>query len=338
MTLPWVALVGIACRPAATEPTGTDTTTEPTPTDTTDTETDSPIDTGTTTPTGSTGSTGHTGTGLDCSVLPPVPVTYTTLNAFNTSEDFDLDGDGFMCSITNSNLACKDLYGTTKIVAPGVAASSAGTRVLPTGDWVVANVGAGGLVRVDAVTGGSVTLLSGLEYPNGVEVDENNQVYVAEQNAGRVRQVDAYTGVQSLVATGLSNPNGVILSPDGNTLYVGSFGGGVIYAVDRLAPEVWDAPRILYNPSSGDGGFDGINVDACGNVYITEFLQGKVYRITPDGLNATLVVDLPSGWIPNLRWGHGINGWETDILYVTAFDRIYALDMGIEGKKHVLAP
>ena len=86
---------------------------------------------------------------------------------------------------------------------------------------------------------------------------------------------------------------------------------------------------------SAQGGFDGINVDICGNVYITEYGTGKIYRITPDGVG-TMVVDLPSFWIPNLRWGNGIGGWETDILYVTAYDRLYALEMGILGKPHVL--
>jgi hypothetical protein len=64
-----------------------------------------------------------------------------------------------------------------------------------------------------------------------------------------------------------------------------------------------------------------------------------VYRLTDDGgLGNGEVVDLNEGWIPNMRWGHDINGWDSGTLYVTAWSSIYALDMGIQGKKHVLMP
>lgn len=311
---------------------GNDTTPDTVPPPTTTGDTAPPL------PTGTTAATGDTAPPLDCSILPPVPVQYQVLQQFETSEDFDLDGDGYLCSITDQNLACLDLYGNRKVLSPNISQSTAGTRILATGDWVVADVARGALVRVDAATGAVTTIATGLAYPNGVEVDADNMVYVAENSGRKVQQIDAYTGEKWQVASGLSQPNGVILSPDGNTLYVGSFGGGVIYAIDRLGPTEWDEERILYEPSMPDNGFDGINVDACGNVYITEFVVGRVYRITPDGTQVNVVVDLPSGWIPNMRWGHDIGGWSSDILYVTAWDRLYALDMGIPGKPHLLAP
>jgi sugar lactone lactonase YvrE len=155
-----------------------------------------------------------------------------------------------------------------------------------------------------------------MSYPNGVEVDANDWVYVAENSAARVRMVHAYTGEQHMVANGLVQPNGVILSPDQQTLYVGSFGGGIIYAVDRISTTEWAPHRVLYNPPGGDGGFDGINVDSCGNVYITEYIRGDVYRIAPDGSRARQIASLPSSWIPNMRWGVGVGGWDADILYV----------------------
>lgn len=303
-----------------------------------DNEEETETETGTvTTPTAVTGITGDTGPELDCSILPPFPLTYDTLNNFETGEDFDFDGDGYLCSIPGNSLVCKNQANDIKLISPDISNSTAGTRILSTGDWVVANVGAGSLVRIDGVTGARVTLLSGLQYPNGVDVDADNMVYVAENSGAKVRQVDAYTGEQWIVAQGLSQPNGVILSPDGNTMYVGSFGGGVIYAIDRLGPTEWAEERILYDPPGGDGGFDGINVDICGNVYITEYTKGRVYRITPDGLIRNLVVDFSEFWIPNMRWGTGVGGWETDVLYVTAWNKILALNAGIEGKPHLLA-
>lgn len=80
------------------------------------------------------------------------------------------------------------------------------------------------------------------------------------------------------------------------------------------------------------GGIDGLGVDACGNVYATEYAYGIVWRISPDGQIERLA-DLPSAWIPNLKWGRGIGGFSKDVLYVA--DRqgsyLFALSVGVPG-------
>jgi sugar lactone lactonase YvrE len=161
------------------------------------------------------------------------------------SEDFDFDGDGYHVSInTQGHLFGENQAGDTKLISPGVANSPAGTRILPDGSWVVCNVGAGSLVRVDAVSGAKQTIISGLAYPNGLEVDLDGYLYVAEQNAGRVRRVDPATGDYETIGTGLNNPNGLAFSPDYNTLYVGSFGAGTVDAITRKPNKTgWEAPR-----------------------------------------------------------------------------------------------
>ncbi len=335
---PFLALSLFACNPVkGADPIDTNTTDTKTNTDTdtvtdtddTDSDTDSDSDTDPTDP------------GPDCSILPATPVNYQVFNAFETAEDFDIDGDGYLGTIDSDNLVAMDMYGDQKLIVSNLTGGgSAGTRVLPNGDWVVADVGQGSLKLYEFATGAKRTLLGGLAYPNGVEVDAAGYVYVAENNGARLRWVDSATGDAGTVANGLNQPNGVILSPDEQTIYVGSFGGGMVYAVDRLTPgtQDWGQARILFESPGQDGGFDGINVDICGNVYITEFTTGKIWRITPDGQDTALVVDLPSFWIPNMRWGHGIGGWETDVLYVSGWSEIYALEMGIEGKKHILLP
>ena len=69
-------------------------------------------------------------------------------------------------------------------------------------------------------------------------------------------------------------------------------------------------------------------------------MTGKVYRISPDASQVDEVAELPSSWIPNLRWGVGVGGWDPDVLYVADRDqgRVFAIDVGIPGKKHILAP
>jgi hypothetical protein len=282
--------------------------------------------------------TGDTAAEYDCSVLPAIPVTWTNLTQFQTSEDFDIDGDGYMCTNRSGALACKDMAGNQKVLTVGLG-STAGIRVAATGDWLYNDVGNGALVKVDPLTGAKVTVASGIAYPNGLEVGRDGYAFIGENGSDKVRQIHIDTGAQYVAAEGLAAPNGVILSPDEQTLYVGSFGGGVIYAVDRISETEWDAPRELHNPPNPDGGFDGINVDSCGNVYITEYTVGRVFRITdPAGPGNGEVADLPESWIPNMRWGHDIAGWDSSTLYVSAWGSIYALDMGVPGKRHILLP
>lgn len=331
----WLALA--ACTPAVLPPTS------PTA-GTTSVPTSSPTDTDTTASTVDSvpaAPTGDTAPEIDCSVLPELPVEFDTYSGWGTAEDFDLDGDGYHVSVPSRDLRGRLGDGSIKIISASVANfGTAGTRVLPDGNWVVADVGQNSIVHVTTATGGQQTIATGLDYPNGVEPDTQGYIFVGEQNANRVRQIEVATGDDWIIGTGLTAANGVTLSPDEQILYVGSFGSGKVWKIPRLGPTDWAAPEVLIDQPGFSGGFDGINADACGNVYITEYVKGIVWRITPDGTQVNEVAELPSSWIPNMRWGHGIGGWETDILYVADRNqgRIFALHMGIEGKRHVLAP
>ena len=57
-----------------------------------------------------------------------------------------------------------------------------------------------------------------------------------------------------------------------------------------------------------------------------------MYRIDPDD-NVDLVVNLPSGWIPNLNFGSGVGGWDDHKIYVSDLteDRVFELDPGTWG-------
>jgi sugar lactone lactonase YvrE len=302
------------------------------------------------TPTGTTGTTGHTGgattaeTGTDaCSVLPPVPAPFVSLPQFQTGEDFDIDIDGFLCSTGGSvadvgNLACRDMYGETKVIAVDVTNFATGTRVLSTGDWAINDVSTGSLVRVEAATGVRHVVSSGFVTANGLETDHDGYVYVAELSGGHIFQVDPYTGERWVVAEDLMAPNGIALSPDEQTLYTCTFGGVGIIAIDRIAEHEWDVPRVLLDPPGATAGFDGLEVDSCGNVYVTEPSLGRIIRVTPDGAQVDLLVDLPQSWIPNLHFGSGQAGWSSTSLYVTAWSEVFEVQVGIPGKPHVQLP
>jgi hypothetical protein len=76
------------------------------------------------------------------------------------------------------------------------------------------------------------------------------------------------------------------------------------------------------------GGLDGITVDGCGSVYVTEFTLGQIWRISPEGGEGSVVVKLPSAWIPNMHFGSGLGDWRKDRLYVADREgaRLFELD------------
>ncbi len=459
-------------------------------------DTNQPIDTEALDDSSPSDDTGDSGSiEYDCSNLPELPADMELLEGFTGSEDFAFDGEGYLVSVDdNGNLVRIDQDGHKELVVPGLG-YTAGTHVLSTGEMVIADVERGRVVRV-GLDGSVETLLGGLSYPNGVTVDAEDVVYVAEHDAGRVRSVPGQGGDDTVIATGLFNPNGLAFSTDWQTLYVGSFGGGTVHAIDRegsdwaeprlfsevesmlvdpcvelsdgtscfipegglgvcdagtceldldqaacdgkdageacttlrletqvesqcrandaglFCPRVdeqrisvceskapWDSCKVGNNwgtcldtwegylscvtdqeqwqamtrpcddlavgeacisdfptgayegectdysdwgwgvicdsPSlwGGGGGLDGLGVDACDNVYVTEYVLGLIWRFDPDGSNQQMVADTGSFWIPNMHWGNGIGGWEKDVLYVMDRDSygVFALELGVPG-------
>lgn len=81
------------------------------------------------------------------------------------------------------------------------------------------------------------------------------------------------------------------------------------------------------------GGLDGIGVDVCDNVYVTEYTLGNIWRFGPDGGEPELAVDTQTFWIPNLHWGSGVGGWDPNIMYVQDrfTDELLAVSIGVPG-------
>ncbi len=288
---------------------------------------------------GTGGSAGTGGVGgssvVDCDNIPQGPFSYTVMWGPKATEDLAFDGQGRLVGAANGNLY-KSLYGGQSGLWLGNAGGFiSGLRALPGGDIMYADVDSGTLFRVDS-TPQKTPVLSGLAYANGITVDLDGYVWVAEQNGGRVRRVDPDTGNFEVLADGLHNPNGVSFSPDYNTLYIGSFGGGSIHALSIDPPSTPDNVPLFIDDFTSTGSLDGMGVDACGNVYVCEYVEAKVWRISPDAQDVSLVVDLggETSWIPNMQWGTGIGGWEKDHLFVLDIsdEKLYEIPVGVPAK------
>ena len=451
----------------------------------------------------------------DCDELAPLPVDSTRLRGFIPAEDFVLDNEGYLVGIDyGGNLIGINMQGERKVILPNAGQWTSGMHQLLDGSFVYSDAATGSLMRVRP-GGGAEVVVSGMAYPNGIEVDPEGFVYVSEHDAGRVRRIDPETGEYSIVAQGLHHPNGLQFSTDYETLYVTSFGGGTVHAIGRRSEAPWVDPLLLgYVPSidvdaiptpcvdaqpgdvcmmvyggegacvdpgdgaltcevnrdhaacsgaserdpcqtqllgqavegacasvpdivddlfcpradagrveqcigrtdysscrlegeygycvtgwegaklcmvDGDydlmadgcrglelgdacsaaypsgpwvgqcedyshygwgvvcepwfgwgekGGLDGIAVDACDNVYVTEYVSGRVYRYAAEGTDFELVNDINATWIPNMHWGNGVGGWEEDVLYVLERDNgdVYALELGVYGVPEAYQP
>jgi len=180
-----------------------------------------------------------------CGNLPTLPVTFRELPGFTQAEDFAFDSQGRVVSVDNEgSLVRHTKDGSLMPWVPGIGADVAGIRYLPNGDLLVNAVATGSLLRVTPA-GGYTTVLAGLVYPNGIDVDAEGYVYVSEHDAGRVRRINPDTGDFTIIATRLLNPNGLVFGNGYKTLYVGSFMGGTIHAIERNPDGSWAPPRLF---------------------------------------------------------------------------------------------
>jgi sugar lactone lactonase YvrE len=273
-----------------------------------------------------------TGPSVDCDAIPTGPFPYTIKSGIYATEDLAFDDQGNLVGANAGNLFRTQYDGVPQLWVPG-ANVAAGLRATSEGMFVYA--GGGSISRINEFDQPEV-ILGGLSYPNGMDVDLDGFIYVAEQSGNRVRRIDSETGEFTVLAEGqLSNPNGVSFSPDYTILYVGSFGGGTITALYLNPDMTVDSVELFYG-GIGGGALDGMAVDACGNVYVCEYVAATVWRIPPDGsvLEPVAYLGGDTGWIPNLQWGSGYGGWDTNTLYVLDFGagRVFEVPVGVPDK------
>lgn len=173
----------------------------------------------------------------------------------------------------------------------GVAVDAAGNVYLSdAGNALVLKVSSDGILTV---------VTSGITYPGALARDSSGNLYVLDQQAsgleGVVRKVDA-TGAVTLVNAGpLSRASGLAVDSSGN-LFIADTGNAV---VKRLTPSgaVTTVAGNGQCAATGDGGPAtqaslcepyGLAVDSTGNLYIGEFGNSRIRKVTPQGVISTV--------------------------------------------------
>ncbi len=148
-------------------------------------------------------------------------------------------------------------------------------------------------------------LPEGASGPEGLEVDDDGNVYVATfgfNSAGPVSgegkiYVFGRGGVlQRQLSVAGSTPNllGLRFQPNGQALLVVDFGAAQVLKVDPntgASTVFMTLPAPL--PEPGGAGLNDITFDGAGNVYVSDSFQGVVWRTTASGGVATAWVDSP---------------------------------------------
>jgi hypothetical protein len=289
----------------------------------------------------SASSAAHTGLPPDCLALPAGPRPFTSTTVLSTEEDFDFDATGLLLAQNYNSIAGIDRYGTRTVVATGLTGDAAGIRVAPSGDFVYASPDDGRLVGVSRSTGGSRTLASGLRFPNSVEMSVDGVAYVAEfAPNGRIVSVDLYTLAAEELGR-MDYVNGMTLSMDEQVLYLASSsaywaGPTTIHAVDRQPGGGFGggARVVVQSPAL----VTSLAVDACDNLYLLSYLDGRVFRYSESTAVLEQLADLGGGGyagFSSIRFSPGLGGFSTTSLYATNRLRVFEIDLGVEGR-HVL--
>ncbi|MEP3211445.1 MAG: SMP-30/gluconolactonase/LRE family protein [Maribacter sp.] len=169
--------------------------------------------------------------------------------------------------------------------------------------------------------------------PNDLWVDPDGGIYFTdplyerpwwEPTTNRLKERRVYyitpsIGEVRIVAEGgYVQPNGIIGSADGKTLYIADNGAKKTYAFTINADGNL-SNRVLF----ADMGSDGMTLDNEDNVYLT----GDGVTVFDKSGKQIEHIQVPEKWTANVTFG----GPNQDILFITAMDSVYTLEMKVNG-------
>jgi sugar lactone lactonase YvrE len=261
--------------------------------------------------------------------LPAAPIAFTPFDTgHNGSEDLAFDTAGHIALRRGNAVELVDSAKVARTLVPTLG-SSYGMRFRADGTLLIAVYGAGKIVSVtDAgvVTDFATTLSS----PNGVYPDVDGTVWVTEFSGNRVVRFAADAGRTTVVGPPTaSSPNGVVRDAAKNDLFFTNYSAGTVLRLDLDSPT---ATATVFETIAG-ASLDGMNMDACGNLYVLDQGNSRLYRIKRDATgakvgSAELLAQFPQN-VANAQFGRGA-GFAPTSLYVSGVPgTVYVVPAGV---------
>jgi hypothetical protein len=261
-----------------------------------------------------------------------LPVQFTVRRA-QPAGDLAFDGDGFLVSFDGRDLTRLARGGMPEMLAlrPGRPNSTIdGLEWLPNGSVALADRQNDVVMLLDPHAPPQ-RRPDEVQVPQPVKILQapNHSLYVTSAG-GDLFLADPISGhAQSILRTG-GHLRGLVYSVDFKSLYISDSSNRSLISVHIRPDSTVDAPTVV---TRGLGSFaDGIAIDACGNVYVSDNNGGALVRVTPTGKLET-VSPLDGNEVAGLAFGSGKQGWDDHTLYAVG-DRsgnFYEIKVGIRG-------
>ncbi|MBI2095629.1 MAG: SMP-30/gluconolactonase/LRE family protein [Candidatus Omnitrophica bacterium] len=121
----------------------------------------------------------------------------------------------------------------------------------------------------------------GVRFLNDIAAEPSGAMFVSDTMTNRIFRIDPSNHYEAKLFYGgkeLGSPNGLAVNPKNRHLLVATWGSGEVLEIDR-----WKKIHVL---KRGLQNLDGIDVDNRGNLYVSAFERGEVYRISNLGRGA----------------------------------------------------
>jgi hypothetical protein len=269
----------------------------------------------------------------DCTMgVPPPPFDWTFIAGVTSTEDIAFDTQGWLVSADYvQNLLRFAPDGTMEVFSPG-AGESRGLDILPDRDIVFTNPDTGQIQRVGADSGAVSLYASDMPGTSGIDVAADGSLALGDLS-GYVDVYDAATDELTDWGRVAFQLYGTVFSLDESRVFFASYSPSepYIYMSERADDGSWPAPTIWTEFSTFS--LAGLALDACGNIYAMDALNCTLWRFDESGQEELLVdLAIPEGYCPALAFGRGLGGWDAYKLYISTYDEVVEVDIGVPGR------
>ncbi len=265
---------------------------------------------------------------FDCANLPTAPTSVRSLDGARGYHGLAITPTGDMLGTESGGSLVRANYsGESSVFVPS---TGIGEQMDWLDDGSLAMASDDGLVSI--TLSGEVSNIARNVYAYGVVVGPDEMLYVTDDAAALVR-INPATGATETLLEGADFEQGPGLEQarhslafglDGRRIYIGMItyqGTGEVHYVDLDADmNVVGEEKVFatgVGETGGGGWHDAVGVDACGNLYIPDYVSSNIYRVSKAG-EVSLFWNPPQQehYAHGLVWGTGEHGWRRDALYV----------------------